>query len=117
MILPNRAVETFVKDYKIENGLEKPKNEDKSLPGQTLELSNEVRQKLFELQQKGIDINQLILDMLQKRDKSSLPIHHTARFALTKSHNPFFLAPLCEDHHTIAHSIDVKFQEKRFRGT
>ncbi len=33
-----------------------------------LELSDEVNQKLFELQQKGIDVNELILEMLQKRE-------------------------------------------------
>jgi len=35
-------------------------------------------------------------------------IHHTRRFGLDPSHNPFFLAPLCRQHHEIAHSLDIK---------
>jgi hypothetical protein len=37
-------------------------------------------------------------------------IHHTNRFALTHRHDPNFLAPLCKEHHQIAHFIDAKFQ-------
>lgn len=40
-------------------------------------------------------------------------IHHTQRFALTPSHNPKYLAPLCRKHHAIAHAIDAKVQVKR----
>ncbi|MDP4007885.1 MAG: hypothetical protein Q8P68_01710 [Candidatus Peregrinibacteria bacterium] len=36
-------------------------------------------------------------------------IHHTARFGLTGSNNPQFLAPLCKGHHDIAHIMDEKF--------
>lgn len=138
-------------------------------------LTPEVRQKLLELQNKGIDVNELLLEFLNKREfeiekeknkiseamkkeeelareaelhnipvkksryvpakikkiiqqefgtkcaipfciKLSQEIHHTQRFALSQSHNPYFLAPLCENHHQIAHAIDVKVQEKR-RGT
>lgn len=39
--------------------------------------------------------------------RESQTIHHTQRFALSQNHNPYFLAPLCEEHHAIAHSIDV----------
>lgn len=127
-----------------------------------LQLSEDVQQKLLELQQKGIDINQLILEMLQKREleiaqekeqlakniytgaaekpstryipikikkliqkehgtKCSIPtcqkpaeqIHHTQRFALAHTHDPHYLAPLCGNHHIIAHSIDQKFHRKR----
>ena len=35
-------------------------------------------------------------------------LHHTQRFALTHSHDPHFIAPLCEEHHEIAHKIDIK---------
>lgn len=38
-------------------------------------------------------------------------IHHTQRFSLSKNHNPKYLAPLCKEHHAIAHSIDVKFYQ------
>ena len=40
-------------------------------------------------------------------------IHHTARFALAQNHNPYFLAPLCKEHHDIAHSMDRKFLEMK----
>lgn len=49
----------------------------------------------------------------------SQEVHHTARYSLLKQtspyavHNPNFLAPLCKQHHQIAHSIDVKYQECR----
>jgi len=45
--------------------------------------------------------------------KLSEHIHHTNRFSLSQSHNPYFLAPLCKQHHEIAHSVDLKYHEKR----
>ncbi len=45
--------------------------------------------------------------------KPSDEIHHTARYSMIRNHNPNFLAPLCRQHHEIAHSIDVKYQERR----
>ena len=146
---------------------------------QTLEILNlspEVVRKLTELQQKGIDINQLLLEFLGRREneiteekniiaakiekleevaslaelygvprdiavntsryiprltrnllkkefgtkcavptcnKKAQEIHHANRFSMSISHNPLFLAPLCTDHHKIAHSIDIKFNEVR----
>ncbi len=38
-------------------------------------------------------------------------LHHTGRFALTKNHDPHFIAPLCEEHHEIAHKIDLKYMQ------
>lgn len=185
--LPRAALETLVRDINCEtvrqNALHEPKTEGKSVPGNTnsshncenvnqrqdlLYLNTEVRQKLFTLQQKGIDINALILELLEKREleiaqekerlarksesvslapdngqakphsrnipaeiknilkqefgeKCSLPhcmhtaetIHHTQRFALSGNHNPYFLAPLCEEHHAIAHSIDMNLYRHR----
>lgn len=152
--LPQKSVETLVRDYKIENGLIEPENEDKSLRAQTLELSKEVEEKLLELQQKGTDVNALILKAVEEREqkieqekqeivsemqktdsrymnkrirnwlaeafgtKCSIPhchraseeIHHAQRFSLAKIHDPRYLAPMCEAHHNIAHSIDRKFR-------
>ena len=125
-------------------------------------LSNEVKKKLNELSRKKIDINEIILDALEKReqeiaqekevqaekaeqkrieqiaigktpnryrtvatnrliakehgDMCSVPlcknkakvIHHTNRFSISLSHDSRFLAPLCDPHHQIAHSVDVK---------
>jgi hypothetical protein len=42
-------------------------------------------------------------------------IHHTARFALSGAHDPRYLAPLCREHHLIAHSIDRRFWRERKR--
>lgn len=42
-------------------------------------------------------------------------IHHTARFSISRSHNPYFLAPLCKAHHQIAHAGDIKVVEARMR--
>ena len=138
------AVETFVRDQKPSSGL----------PGQTLSLNEEVRSRLAELQEKGIDVNELILAALNKREleieeekaqevepassryiplttrrllkkehgsKCSIPtckkpsteIHHTQTFAISHSHNPNYLAPLCKQHHEIAHAINLKVHEKR----
>jgi hypothetical protein len=159
-LLPQAALETLVRDEKSLRAHSNPsQNEQQASEAATDELflSPEVKEKLFELQQKGIDINQLILEFLQKREmeiaqkkeklaseakptnsryikkstrellkeefgtkcsiewcrKEADEIHHTQRFGMTKNHNPKFLAPLCEEHHAIAHSIDVKIQEKK----
>ncbi len=38
-------------------------------------------------------------------------LHHTGRFTLTKNHDPHFIAPLCKEHHEIAHKIDIKYAQ------
>ncbi len=149
-VLPQKALETLVRD---EVG-------PKSVRAHNLELSNEVTEKLLELQEKGLDVNEILLKLLQKREeeiadekaaiakdlketesryvavrtkkvlyeengtKCSIPtckrpaeqLHHTQTFALSKRHDPHFLAPLCKDHHLIAHSINVKVQENRAKA-
>lgn len=45
--------------------------------------------------------------------KKSVEIHHATRYAMSKSHNPYYLAPLCKEHHQIAHSIDVTVVKTR----
>ena len=173
-ILSKNAVETMVRDFKNEsrneskNGLDKPKNDIKLTPGRELkhefkhnfELSEKVQEKLQDLHQKGHDINQILLELLEKREteiqeekdeiaqklqnhptkssrnipvrvkkvirkefgcKCAVPgcrrpskvLHHTNRFAMTKQHNPHFIAPLCKAHHEIAHSIDLKVYKLR----
>ncbi len=39
-------------------------------------------------------------------------IHHTRRWSLDPSHNPYYLAPLCHEHHQIAHAVDQNVQKK-----
>jgi len=186
-LLSKSAVETLVRDVKFsnqnsgnQNGLFETRIEAKSLPGQNarharaervrlypdsqnLILSAEVIAKLSELQNKGLDINELILEFLKEREKKienekaeisaqakskensalatakktsryipaktkkllhaiygtkcaidncqkpAKAVHHTIRFAISQAHNPRYLAPLCREHHQIAHSIDRKF--------
>ncbi|MBT7703716.1 HNH endonuclease, partial [Candidatus Peregrinibacteria bacterium] len=153
-VLSKSAVETLVRDEKF--------NREESVPGhgpqpENLSFSPEVQSRLIELQQKGININDLLLEFLQKRDLEiaqqkeqlgevapettsryipaktrriltkehgkccSVPgctrpaqaIHHTQRFALTNRHDPRYVAPLCKEHHAIAHSIDLKVCAER----
>jgi hypothetical protein len=166
--LPNRALETLVHDEKeIQNGFCKPKIEAKSVHVHRLELSNEVADKLLELQEKGIDVNAFLTETLVKREqeiqqekeqiareleekskksnrkrkdcsryrpakvqkilhkehgtKCSIPgcnkhavhVHHTRPFALHASHDPRYLAPLCKEHHAIAHLINLRVHENR----
>ncbi len=174
--LSQSAIETLVKDVKNEkqDGLFKPQNERKSLRAQRLgeseldlelDLEPDVLDELLVLQGKGIDVNQLLREFLERRrlditrekeeisaeidhgeqhgrmdvksryipvkirrylqkeygdrctidgcQRSATTIHHTRRFALTASHNPRYLAPLCREHHAIAHAIDTKVQVKR----
>ncbi len=154
-VLSTRAIETIVRDFKNENGLSKPKKRQKSVHVNTLELDEDVQKELIQLQEKGININELLRGALKKRKediqnqkdelevkttnstyipvkikkilqqeygtKCSYPtcykdaahLHHTDRFAMSKRHDPRFLAPLCRAHHEIAHAIDVKVQIKR----
>jgi len=164
--LSKSALEIFIKDIKNENGLFKPKIEEKSVPGHRLEelnLEPDVLEELLELQRKDIDVNELLREFLEKRkleiagEREALSaeveqaasqsnvksryipvkirrylekeygnlcsingclrpaqvIHHTQRFALAGTHNPKYLAPLCREHHAIAHAIDAKVQVRR----
>ena len=43
-------------------------------------------------------------------------IHHSQRFSLTKRHDPKYLAPFCEEHHAIAHSIDQKYIARKIHS-
>ncbi|MBI4127129.1 hypothetical protein HY463_00300, partial [Candidatus Peregrinibacteria bacterium] len=142
--LSNRALETYVRDEKFTG-----------LHVRDLTLNDEVKFRLAELQEKGIDVNELILKMLDKREveieteklipvepakswvipvriqrlikqefgtkcsidsckKPSEHIHHTRIFAMSKSHDPNYLAPLCKEHHQIAHAINLKVRENSY---
>lgn len=48
-------------------------------------------------------------------NKPSREVHHAARFSFSKSHNPNLMAPLCREHHQIAHAIDIKVAEIRMK--
>ncbi len=154
-VLSTRAVETIVRDFKIENGLNKPKNRPELVHVNKLELSKEVQERLEELNEKGLDVNEILIELLDKREEDIqnqkdgievketksryIPVkvrrviekeygtvcaasncfrkaehtHHTDRFAMSKRHDPHFLAPLCKEHHEIAHVVDMKVQLRR----
>lgn len=40
-------------------------------------------------------------------------IHHTQRFSLARTHDPHYLAPLCREHHQLAHAVDIKYHQVR----
>ncbi|MFA5792475.1 MAG: hypothetical protein WC897_01235 [Candidatus Gracilibacteria bacterium] len=48
--------------------------------------------------------------------KPAQEVHHSQRFALAKTHDPRFLAPLCHEHHQLAHLIDQKYKSKVLSG-
>jgi hypothetical protein len=50
---------------------------------------------------------------IQNCRRDAEEIHHTQRFAMAQSHNPHFLAPLCKEHHLIAHCVDGTFWRRR----
>ncbi len=155
-IMSTRTLEVFSRDVR---NLHVKKPESNLLFAQELHLDEDVQSRLLELERKGIYINQLLREALDRREKEitqakervaeSLPeqssryipvrvrnilkkeygqkcakngcskmsknIHHMRRWALDESHDPSFLAPLCLEHHQIAHAIDVRVQEMRRR--
>lgn len=46
-------------------------------------------------------------------DKKAVTLHHTTRFSLIKKHNPFYIAPLCAEHHNLAHLMDANYAGMR----
>ncbi len=44
--------------------------------------------------------------------KSAQGTHHSQRLALAGIHDPRYMAPMCKEHHQIAHMIDQKYVEK-----
>lgn len=161
-IVSTRALETFVRDVRREaDFFHVKKPESKLLFSQELGLNEKVVQKLSDLKEKGIDINDALMEFLERREAEierkkdemveSLPtessryvpkrvrqlveeeygkkcakpgckkparqLHHTARYGITRSHDPNYLAPLCKEHHELAHAIDVKVQEKKWRAS
>lgn len=179
-LLPKSAIETLVKDERMTQEQKNDEGNPKLAFGQTfvpghksrmdnkkeesatLHLNEEVTHKLLELQNKGINVDELLLELLNKRElelaqekeelaseanqrvavtnpsryikvkirrllrkehgtkcsiqtcaRDARVIHHTQRFALAKNHDPRYLAPLCKEHHQIAHSIDAKYHMAR----
>ena len=141
-VLPKKALETLARD-------------ERQLPGQpvSLQLDESVKKRLIELQSKGLNVNTLLTEFLDKREeeiaeekaeladvendsryipvavrkvlkkehgtKCSIPgclkdskeIHHARRFAISRSHDPHYLAPLCREHHQVAHLVDRGYRE------
>ncbi len=45
--------------------------------------------------------------------KPSRQIHHVRRYSIDPSHDPKYLAPLCKQHHEMAHTVDVRVQSRK----
>ena len=94
-VLSQKAVEVFVQDYKNENGLQQPQNQQKSLRAQSLNLENtdqknnlqldeDVLSRLLEMQEKGININAFLRVALEKRQQEITAEKETLAAAQTK---------------------------------
>ncbi|MCX6733777.1 MAG: hypothetical protein NTX63_03100 [Candidatus Peregrinibacteria bacterium] len=156
-ILSLSALKTYVQDLKLDSMVDQTSLVQEEI--NEYGLKGEVIQRLRELKEKGIDVNEALLEFLNQREeeiiqakdhiveelpesssryiptrvknilkqeygtscsvtycrKPSGNIHHTRRFGLNPSHNPNFMAPLCKEHHQIAHSLDVKVTEIRMK--
>jgi len=49
---------------------------------------------------------------IQTCQKPACAIHHSQRFALAHCHDPRYMAPLCKEHHQIAHAVDQRYWDK-----
>ena len=147
---------------KNQNSSPKPIFGTQSVPGHGLALEEDIENELLKLQKKGIDINQLLREFLQKRteeietekqhlsdiawqkaEKQPAPkkpsryvsvavqniqkkehgnkcsiatchnptddTHHSQRLGLAQVHDPKQMAPLCKQHHQIAHTLDLSY--------
>ncbi len=45
--------------------------------------------------------------------KQAEQIHHVRRYSIDPSHDPKYLAPLCKQHHEMAHAVDVRVQSRK----
>lgn len=152
-LVSTRALETLVRDAKSVH-VNKPE-QIQTILQEPIYFDHDVTEQLKRLQEKGIDVSQMIRDALIKREqeiqqekeelgksaqeadkrhipqavknllkkehgtKCSMPgctnpseeIHHTQRWSLVKKHDPRYMAPMCNPHHQIAHTIDLKVQQ------
>ena len=46
-------------------------------------------------------------------ENPAINIHHTQTFTISQKHDPKYLAPLCKNHHVIAHSVNMKYHQAR----
>jgi len=87
--------------------------EEKALISETMEVAKSryvpVRTKRVVQRENGTKCS------IQTCKRPAEQLHHTQTFALSHRHDPHYLAPLCKDHHTLAHSINVNVWEKRER--
>jgi len=112
-----------------------------SSPNLNFPLSNEVVEELNRLHAQGHDVNKILLELLKQRNekieqekeeiakntpstnsryiptcqKFAQIIHHSQRFALAHTHDPRYMAPLCREHHQIAHVVDQRYWDEKQR--
>lgn len=99
----NQLLREFLEWRKLE--IAREKEELSTIPAKSRYIPVKIRRHLEKEYGKLCSINGC--------QKLSTTIHHTQRFALAGTHNPKYLAPLCYEHHMIAHAIDTKIQFKR----
>jgi hypothetical protein len=46
--------------------------------------------------------------------RDSEHLHHSVPFSMNPVHDPRYLAPLCKDHHDIAHSVNLNVQSNKY---
>lgn len=126
-LLSKSALETLVRDEKFSRDQVVPghgtysshgnndnvKSDQKikfQFDGNELQLSDEVRQKLLELQNKGIDVNDLILEFLEKRQQEI--VQEKERLAVQEQQKLGHLQKIWKDDHVkTSRHIPVKIQK------
>ena len=101
----DELINKFLNQWELEIALEK---EALSAEAKTTD-SRYIPTKIRELVKKEYGTKCSIVSC----DKPSQAIHHSQRFGLAQTHDPKFLAPLCREHHIIAHAVDLQFREFR----
>jgi len=106
----NQLLREFLEHRRLEIAREKEKlsAEEGALPAKSRYIPVKIKRHLEKEYGKKCSIGSC--------RKAAAVIHHTQRFALAGGHNPQYLAPLCREHHAIAHTIDAKMRVMRDSG-
>jgi hypothetical protein len=92
------------------NKLAKPVLSDTAAQQQPEIISRYIPAKVHKIIQKEYGTKCGIPDCPHKAEN----IHHLKKFAIFKSHSPYYLKPLCRPHHELEHYDDKKYQAFRF---
>ncbi len=131
-IIQNEEVNEFGLNNEVIQRLEELRGKGIDVNEALTEFLNEREQKIQETKDKVVEslpakssryIPARVINIIKQEhgkkcsktgcNKPSREIHHARRYSLDQSHDPNFMAPLCREHHQIAHMIDVRVQECR----